>query len=467
MHQSIRNRTFDDLEIGQTESLRHRITRSDLRGFVTFVADATGQAVDRELATDPAFRNALSLGGIAVGLLTALIATRLPGPGTRLRGLALTYSGTLAEGDVALAEVRVAHRDRGSGTVTLDVRCWREDGAPVALGEFDVVPPDKLLSRPFGRPVAIGGAGAPDRLDQLEETARQTGSVRMAVVNPVDGPALSGALDSARAGLIEPVLIAPKARLRAVSEAEELDLSGIETVDVADAEAAAEKAAALAAEGQCGGIMKGTIHTDMLLRAALARRELRTARRLSHVFVEDIPGYPRLLFVADAAVNIAPDLATLGDIVRNAVDLAKALGVKRPKVALLSAVENVTEDIPSTVAAAAVCKMADRGEISGADVDGPLALDNAVSQQAARIKNIASPVAGQADILIGPDLEAANILAKDLDHLAGAEAAGIALGLKVPIALTSRADSPRERRASAALAAIMAARLQDQAEDAS
>jgi len=183
---------------------------------------------------------------------------------------------------------------------------------------------------------------------------------------------------------------------------------------------------------------------------------LRTERCLSHVFVEDVPIYPRLLFVADAAVNIAPDLATLRDIVQNAVDLARALGVDRPKVAMLSAVETVSEDIPSTLAAAAICKMADRSEITGADVDGPLALDNAVSEQAARIKGISSPVAGRADILIAPDIEAANILAKDLDYLAGAEAAGIALGMRVPIALSSRADTPRERRASAALAAIMA-----------
>lgn len=454
----ISNTPFDALKVGDGARIRRRITQADIRTFVTFAGNLAERGVDRDLAADPDFRAALSLGGVATGLVVSLVASRFPGPGTRLDTLSLRFGDPLQEGDEAQVEAVVAARDEETGSVSLDCLCRHADGRMVASGTVEAIAPRAQVARPFGRPVALGAASAPDRLDQIEELGRAAGRVRMAVVNPVDGPSLRGALDSASAGLIEPVLVAPPGEVEAVARDEGLDLAGIETRDARDAHDAAAQAAALAAEGDCGAIMKGHVHTGELLRAVLDRPELRTNRCLSHVFVEDLPGYPRLLFVADAAVNIAPDLATLRDIVRNAVDLARALGVERPKVALLSAVETVREDIPSTVAAAAICKMADRGEITGADVDGPLALDNAVSEQAARIKGISSPVAGRADILIAPDLEAANILAKDLDHLAGAEAAGIALGARVPIALTSRADTARERRAAAALAAILAAR---------
>lgn len=467
MSHSTHAQFVDTLEVGRSARLRRCMTREDLSGFATFAAEVTGEAAERDLAADPDVRRALSLGGVALGLVVALILTRLPGPGTQLRGVGLTFSGRLDEGDEALAEVRVAERDPASGTVTLDVRCLKGGETLVLLGEFEVIPPHRPragLESGSDAPRREDGLG--DRLAQIEARARQAGPIRMAVVNPVDGPSLAGALDSARAGLVEPVLIAPTASLRKAAEAEGLELSGIETIDVDTAAAAAERAAALAAEGDCKAIMKGSTQTETLLRAVLAQAALRTGRRLSHVFVEDLPGHPRLLFVTDAAVNIRPDLTTLRDTICNAVSLAQALGVKRPKVAVLSAVETVTEELPSTTAAAALCKMAERGEITGAEVDGPLALDNAISERAARIKGIESGVAGRADILVAPDLEAGNILAKALDHLGGAEAAGIALGARVPLALTSRADIPRERRAAAALAAIMATRTEHDDEDA-
>jgi len=452
----IENRTIDKLRVGDSTSVRRKVARSDIGTFASFAGDVLDDAIDRELAADPAFRAALSAGGAASTVLCALVAARLPGPGSRITRLQLEIENPLRHEDVAVARAEVAELGPAPGSVTLDVTCTRDDGTLIVSGRIEAIAPDTPVSRPFGRGVALDEAAPPDRLERIEEHAKGLGPVRMAVVNPVDEPSLTGALESARAGLIAPVLIGPDAEMRAAAETGGHDLSGLETVDCADGGAAAEKAAALAANGECSAIMKGKIHTDALLRAVLNQHDLRTERCLSHVFVEDVPIYPRLLFVADAAVNIAPDLATLRDIVQNAVDLARALGVDRPKVAMLSAVETVSEDIPSTLAAAAICKMADRSEITGADVDGPLALDNAVSEQAARIKGISSPVAGRADILIAPDIEAANILAKDLDYLAGAEAAGIALGMRVPIALSSRADTPRERRASAALAAIMA-----------
>lgn len=457
MSRLVQNTPFDRLQIGDADSIRRTISRADFQTFVTFAGNVTENGVDRELAADTDFRAALSAGGIASGLLIALVGARFPGPGTKLQNMSIETHAPLKQGDVAIAEVRVTYLDERTRTVTLGCACKLEDGTPVISGRIEAVAPDVAMSRPFGGPFTFGAEATPDMFERIEEMGRKAGPIRMAVVNPIDAPSLEGALDSARSGLIEPVLIAPRADLLKAADDNELDVADMETIDVADAHAAASKAAALAARRGCAAIMKGKIHTSTLLRAVLDVNELRTDRRLSHVFVEAVPGYPRLLFVADGAVNIAPDLPALVDIVQNTIDLARALGVERPKVALLSAVETVTSEIPSTINAAAICKMADRGEISGADVDGPLAMDNAVSEQAARIKGISSPVAGQADILIAPDLEAANILAKALDYLAGAEAAGVALGARIPIALTSRADSPRERRASAAIAAILAA----------
>lgn len=462
MNRLVENKPFDKLRIGDTECLCRTVSRADVQNFVTFAGDIMEDTVDRELAADADFRAALSAGGMAPALLVALVAGRFPGPGTRLRRLTIETDHPIRQGDAVIAEIRVIDLDEVTRSVTLACTCTREDGTPVVTGQIEVVAPENEMSRPFGRPVALGADATPDRFERIEEMGREAGPIRMAVVNPVDVPSLQGALDSAAAGLIEPVLIAPRNQLLKVADEGELVLSNAEIIDVPNARAAAEKAADLAAQGTCAALMKGKIHTDALLRAVLEVSALRTDRRLSHVFVEDLPGYPRLLFVADAAVNIAPDLLVLRDIVQNTIDLARALGVDRPKVALLSAVETVTPDIPSTINAAAICKMADRGEIVGADIDGPLAMDNAVSEQAARIKGITSKVAGRADILIAPDLEAANILAKDLDYLAGAEAAGITLGARIPIALTSRADTARERRASAAIAAVLAARNRDE-----
>src|SRR6056297_949103 len=359
---------------------------------------------------------------------------------------------------MVIAEVTVASLDAKSRKVQLDCRCRRKDGTVILAGRIGVIAPDKEVSRPFGRPVALESGYAPDRFEHIEDLAREMGPVRMGVVNPIDAPSIEGAVNSAHARLIEPVLFGAEKEIRAAAEEARVELYGLEIRDTPDPEHAARAAAQLAADGGCEALMKGSLHTDTLLRAVIDIRELRTARRMSHVFVEDVPGYPRLLLISDAAVNIRPDLDALRDIVQNAIALAHAIGIERPKVALLSAVETVTDDIPSTVTARKIHEMAERGEITGADVDGPFAMDNAVFESAARIKGIKSTVAGRADILIAPDLEAGNILAKSLDYLAGADAAGIALGARVPTALTSRADSARERRASAALTVLVAAR---------
>ena len=278
-----------------------------------------------------------------------------------------------------------------------------------------------------------------------------------AVVHPCDETSLRGALEAAEAKIIVPILVGPKERICGLAKSLDLDIAGIDIVDVPHSQAAAEKAVEIVRNGGAELLMKGSLHSDEIL-AAVTRREtgLRTARRISHVFVMDVPTHPQTLFITDAAVNIAPDLPAKRDIVQNAIDLYAGLGLGVPKVAILSAVETVNPGIPSTIDAAALCKMADRGQIVGGELDGPLAFDNAISPEAARIKGIKSPVAGQAQILVVPDLEAGNMLAKNLTFLSRADAAGIVLGARVPVILTSRADNVRTRMASCAVAMLMA-----------
>jgi phosphate acetyltransferase len=284
-----------------------------------------------------------------------------------------------------------------------------------------------------------------------------------AVAHPCDESALRGAVEAGQMGLLKPILVGPKARIEAIAAQASIDLSGCELIDAPHSHGSAEIAVRLAREGKVEMLMKGSLHTDELM-AAVVKREtgLRTGRRISHCFIMDVPAIDRVVVITDAAVNIFPTLVDKVHIVQNAIDLLRALGRESPKVAILSAMETVNPQVPSTIEAAALCKMAERGQITGGILDGPLALDNAIDLGAARIKNIVSPVAGQADILVVPDLEAGNMLAKSLSFMADADAAGIVLGARVPIILTSRADSVETRLASCAVAALVAkARRED------
>ena len=293
--------------------------------------------------------------------------------------------------------------------------------------------------------------------ERLIAATERLEAARTIVAHPCDGPSLQGALDARDAKIIEPVLVGPRARIEAAAARIERSLDGIEIVDTEHSHASAERAVALIREGAGAFLMKGSLHSDEIL-GAVAHREqgLRTERRISHVFAMAVPTYGQPLLITDAAVNIFPDLDAKRDIVQNVIDLAMALRLD-PKVAILSAVETVTLKIPSTIDAAALCKMAERGQITGGKLDGPLAFDNAISPEAARIKGIESPVAGQANILVVPDMESGNMLAKNLTFLGHADAAGIVLGARVPIVLTSRADTARARMASCAVAALFAA----------
>lgn len=302
---------------------------------------------------------------------------------------------------------------------------------------------------------AVTVSGAPRRLEQLLAQARRRAPLRTAVVHPVDTVSLRGAIEAERAGLIVPVLVGPHKRIRAAAHAAHIDLAGRAIESTEHSHAAAAHAVQMARRGEVEAVMKGALHTDELMHYVVDPDSgLRTERRISHVYAIDAPHYPRLLFITDAAVNISPSLEDKRDIVQNAIDLARALGVRTPRVAILSAVELVTPKIKSTLDAAALCKMSDRGQITGGILDGPLAFDNAVSRAAAAAKAISSSVAGRADIFVVPDLEAGNMLAKQLEYLAGAQLAGIVLGARVPIMLTSRADDTRTRLASCAIAVL-------------
>ncbi|MDR2195903.1 MAG: bifunctional enoyl-CoA hydratase/phosphate acetyltransferase [Gallionellaceae bacterium] len=294
-----------------------------------------------------------------------------------------------------------------------------------------------------------------EKYDALIAACARLQPVRTAVVHPCDDISLDSALQAAALGIIQPVLVGPEARIRALAESLNLDLAGVEIVDAPHSHAAAAQAVDMVRAGAADALMKGSLHSDELLGAVVSKTlGIRSERRISHVFVMDVPTYSKPLFITDAAVNINPTLEEKADIVQNAIDLAHAVGIATPKVAILSAVETVTSKIPSTLDAAALCKMADRGQITGGMLDGPLALDNAISREAAALKNINSMVAGDADILVVPNLEAGNILAKQLIFLAHADSAGIVLGARVPIIFTSRADNMRARLASCAIAAL-------------
>jgi phosphate acetyltransferase len=306
---------------------------------------------------------------------------------------------------------------------------------------------------------ALGpGAHPPEsKYDRLIARAKGVPAAKTVVVHPCDETSLRGPLEAAQAGIIVPILVGPAAKINDVARTHKLDIRNIEIVDAPHSDASAAKGVELIRAGRGELLMKGSLHTDELMRAVTSSTTgLRTARRISHVFVMDVPDYPETLFITDAAINIAPDLEAKRDIIQNVIDLFTQVGLGTPRVALLSAVETVTPKIPSTIDAAALCKMADRGQITGGVLDGPLAFDNAIDPEAARIKGIRSPVAGRAQILVVPDLEAGNMLAKNLVYISHADAAGLVLGARVPVILTSRADSVRSRMASCAAAVLYA-----------
>lgn len=453
----IENRTFDEIKIGESASLVRTLSRKDIELFAVMSGDVNPAHVDEEYARSDMFHKIIAHGMWGASLISTVLGTMLPGPGAIYLGQTLQFHHPVTIGDTITVTVTVTSKEVDGKRVSFDCRCSNQQGQVVISGKAEVIAPTVKVKRPR---VALPEVHLHDHAAwyrHLLEMAKGHSPIRTAVVHPVDENALLGAVEAARAGLIIPVLIGPQKKIQAAAASLKVDLSPYTVIATEHSHAAAEQAVALARAGDVEAPMKGSLHTDELMHAVLVPKiGLVTGRRMSHVFVMDVPTYPRPLFITDAALNIEPDLATKRDIVQNAIDLAHILGVERPKVALLSAVETVNPAIRSTLEAAALCKMADRGQITGGVVDGPLAFDNAVSVSAAQAKGIVSPVAGQADILVVPDLEAGNMLAKQLEYLAEAQTTGIVLGARVPIILTSRADSALAHMASCALAVLLA-----------
>jgi phosphotransacetylase/acyl dehydratase len=454
----LRNRTFDEIAVGDHASIERTLTAADIQLFAAMSGDINPQHIDAEFAASTRYHGVIAHGMWGAALISAVLGTRLPGPGTVYVGQTLHFHRPVRVGDTLKISVTVTSRDAARRHVVLDCSCTNQEGQTAISGKATVLAPTERIERPRGTlPQVRIALTQGDDLVRLLQYVRPLGRIKVAVVHPCDEVSLSAALDAHAAGLIDPVLVGPRPRIEAIAQKAGVNLAGLAIEDTPHSHAAAARGVELALNGEVEALMKGSLHTDELMAAVVASR-LRTGRRMSHCFLMQTPAYPRPFIITDAAVNIAPTLQEKADIVRNAVDLAHAFGVGEPRVAILAAVETVNPSMPATLDAAALCKMADRGQIEGAVLDGPLAFDNAVSAAAARTKGIVSDVAGTADILVVPDLESGNMLAKQLMYLGGAASAGIVVGARVPIILTSRADSRESRIASCAVALVAARR---------
>jgi phosphate acetyltransferase/phosphate butyryltransferase len=454
----IENHTFDELAIGDKHAYTRTLTPEDFERFSRAAGELDPAAVESGLVTTNGFEAIAGAAGWAGALAASVIAGQFPGLGSQLVRQSLADQGPAAPGDAVTLAVTV--RAKGEGRrVTLDLRAINQRGEAILAGSAEVVAPAEKIARGRvrGRSEEIHEKGR--RYRQLLDMVRGFKPLRTAIVHPCDEASLLGAVEAAREKLIEAVLVGPEEKIRRAAELANVDLAGFEIVNTQHSHAAAVLGVAMAREGKVEALMKGALHTDELMSAVVdGALGLRTARRITHVFAIDAPNYPHPMFITDAAVNIYPNLLDKRDIVQNAIDMVRALGVITPRVAILSAVETVSPDIRSTIDAAALCKMADRGQITGGVLDGPLAFDNAISEAAAVAKGIVSQVSGRAEILVAPDLEAGNMLAKQLEYLADAEMAGIVLGARVPIMLTSRADNTRSRLGSCAIGLALARR---------
>lgn len=452
----IENRTFDEINIGDCASLSHKLSLDDIEQFAAVSGDVNPAHVDPEYASSDIFHHVIAHGMWGGALISTVLGTELPGPGTIYLDQNLKFLKPISVGDTVTVTVTAKEKMPEHRRISFACVVANQKGEPVIDGTALVIAPEEKVRRPRVSVVPVEAEEHGAKFLRLIDQAAELEPIVTAVVHPVDANSLGGAVAAAQANLIRPVLVGPEQKIRATAEATHIDISGYRIEPAPHSHAAARRAVELVRSGDVRALMKGSLHTDEFMHPIVDNGYgLRTGRRLSHVFVLDLPSFNRPLFVTDGALNISPSLMDKRDIIQNAIDMTHALGMETPEVAILSAIENVTPKIPSTVDAAALCKMADRGQISGGVIDGPLAFDNAISLDAARAKGIVSPVAGKADILVVPDVEAGNMLAKQLEYLANAEAAGVVVGARVPIILTSRSDSVQSRMASSAIAALI------------
>ena len=452
----IESKTYEEISVGDLATTEHVLTEEDAMAFASISGFhsvlRSDELIERAGGVPPTGPNMW-----CASLVSGLFSMNIPGPGCTLTHIALSFHNRIHVGDRILVKVQVTAKEDATKSIAFRCEATNGAGAPIFSGTAQLLaPPTKLRWSTLPVPQLIVNDPY-RRYHGLIARATSKPAVKTAIVWPCDEVSLGGAIQAFKDKLIVPVLVGSESRIQSLAEAMQLDLSAIRIVDVPDSRTAAVRAVEMARKTEVQMLMKGSLHTDELMSAVVSREGgMRTGRRISHVFALDVPSYHKTLFVTDAAINIQPDLETKIDILQNAIDMMIALEVQNPKVAILSAVESVNPAIPSTLDAAALCKMADRGQITGAIVDGPLAFDNAISSDAARIKKIKSPVAGDPDLLMVPNLEAGNILFKELQYLAGALAAGVVVGAKVPIVLTSRADGELARMASCALGVLLA-----------
>lgn len=455
----IENRPFQDLSVGDSAELTRLVTVDDLYVFATASGNHNPMHLPKEDGNGDGHAEAVAPGLFVASLISAVLGMKLPGPGTLYRTQSLIFHDRAHAGDELVTRVTVTDLSE-DGQVTLETRVHRvSDAALILEGVARVeAPREKRVFEDMNLPGLV--VQRHRHFEALLERARPLPPLVTAVVAPEEANSLGGAVKAAQEGIITPILIGDPAKIAATALEIGADISGFELLAQPDHGAAARLACDLVTTGRAEAVMKGHLHTDDLLRPMLEKvGGLRTGRRFTHVFVMDVPGMDHPILVTDAAINIAPDLATKVDIVQNAIDLAISIGIELPRVGVLSAVETVNPAIPSSVDAALLSKMAERGQIKGGLVDGPLAMDNAVDIAAARTKGLTSEVAGRANVLVVPGLDAGNMLAKQLAFLSHAEGAGLVLGARVPVILNSRSDSPMSRLASCAVAALHHARM--------
>jgi phosphotransacetylase/acyl dehydratase len=452
----IENRTFDEIVIGESATLERTLSKDDIALFAVMSGDVNPAHLDEPYAETSMFHRIIAHGMWGGALISAVLGTRLPGPGTIYLGQDLRFRKPVGLGDTVRVTVTAAEKQAEKHMVVFDCHCVNQRGEDVITGTAQVIAPTEKVRRSR---VALPEVQIMrhDRYDELFKHCAAFEPIRAAVVDPRDRASLEGAIRASEARLINPVLVGPETDIRSVAASATLDISECEIIDNKPGAAAAAAAVALAREGRVEALIKGSLQANELMHEAVtAGTGLRTERRMSHAFVMDVPSYATPLIITDAGINIFPSLTDKRDICQNAIDLANVLRFDEPRLAILSAVENITKKIPSTLEAAALCKMADRGQIFGARVDGPLAFDTAVSAEAAQQEHIVSPVAGRANILLVPDIESGNMLVKQLTFMSGAVGAAIVLGARVPIVLTSSSDKLRTRLASAAVALLLA-----------
>ena len=452
----IQNRTFDEIEIGDSAQSIRTLRTEDIHLFAVISGDINPTHLDPEFAQSGQFRDVVGHSLWGATLISAILGTEFPGPGTVYVSQSQNFFRPVTVGDTLTISVTCREKFEHNHHIVFDCKVVNQHGVKIMDGVAEVAAPMQRIRRPKVLPPKVNIADREERFRRLLGLVDGLSPIRMAVAAPCDGDSLRGPLQAAVTGLVEPILVGPDRKIRELAEEQDLDLQGIRIINVSGDRAAAETAVALCRDEGVSALMKGSLHTRELIRAVLSKKSgLQAGRRLSHVALASVPGYPKLLFVTDAAINIAPTLEEKADIVQNAIDFAHILGIAEPKVALLAAIERVNPLMPATQDAAALRDMAAAGRITGGVVDGPLGFDKAISRRAAAVKGIVSPVAGDADILMAPYIEVANAIAKQFEHLAGAMMGGVVLGAKVPIVLTNRADTAQTRMVSCAIAQLI------------